>query len=114
MSQFIASRTVASVDWQQHFTALADAIERLQEGSETTLSSFAGEQSDFIRFNLGRVRQIGSVSQGKLTLRLIDGARQAYSTLTICGDLQQDLDDVARRSPPCAKVCVVRRMTRIC
>ena len=98
MSQFIASRAAASVDWQQHFTALADAIERLQQGSETTLSSFAGEQSDFIRFNLGRVRQIGSVSQGKLTLRLIDGARQAYSTLTICGDLQQDLDDVGARA----------------
>ena len=35
----------------------------------------------------GKVRQIGQVSQGKLTLRLIDGARQAYSTLTVCGDL---------------------------
>ncbi len=90
MSQFMSSRSGVSVDWQQHFTSLADAIERLQQGAETTLSSFAGEQSDFIRFNSGKVRQIGSVSQGKLTLRLIDGARQAYSTLTVCGDLQQD------------------------
>jgi len=90
----MSSRSATSIDWQQHFTSLADAIERLQQGAETTLSSFAGEQSDFIRFNSGKVRQIGSVSQGKLTLRLIDGARQAYSTLTVCGDLQQDLDDV--------------------
>ena len=95
MSQFMSSRSATSIDWQQHFTSLADAIERLQQGAETTLSSFAGEQSDFIRFNSGKVRQIGSVSQGKLTLRLIDGARQAYSTLTVCGDLQQDLDDVS-------------------
>lgn len=95
MSQFISSRTATSVDWQRHFTALADAIGRLQQGGETTLSSFAGEQSDFIRFNSGKVRQTGSVSQGKLTLRLIDGARQAYSTLTVCGDLQQDLDEVS-------------------
>ncbi|MGF6569649.1 Predicted Zn-dependent protease or its inactivated homolog [Paraburkholderia fungorum] len=95
MSQLISSRAAASVDWQSYFNSLADAIERLQQSGETTLSSFAGEQSDFIRFNAGKVRQTGSVSQGKLTLRLIDGARQAYSTLTVCGDLQQDLDDVS-------------------
>ncbi|MFM0335986.1 TldD/PmbA family protein [Paraburkholderia fungorum] len=95
MSQFMSSRAGASLDWQRHFTSLADAIERSQQGAETTLSSFAGEQSDFIRFNAGKVRQIGSVSQGKLTLRLIDGARQAYSTLTVCGDLQQDLEEVS-------------------
>ena len=94
MNQFMSSRDDVRVNWQQHFTLLADAIERLQQGAEITLSSFAGEQSDFIRFNAGKVRQIGSVSQGKLTLRLIDGARQAYSTLTVCGDLQQDLADV--------------------
>ncbi|MFP3758051.1 TldD/PmbA family protein, partial [Cupriavidus sp. SIMBA_020] len=46
-------------------------------------------------FNGGKVRQTGSVSQGKLTLRLIDGARQAYSTLTVCGDPQQDLDEIS-------------------
>ena len=40
------------------------------------------------------MRQIGNVSQGKLTLRLIDGARQAYSTLTVCGDADADLQDV--------------------
>ncbi|MEQ5839105.1 metallopeptidase TldD-related protein [Paraburkholderia acidicola] len=81
-------------DWQAHFTRLADEIEGLQQGAETTLSSFVAEQSDFVRFNAGKVRQIGSVSQGKLTLRLIDGARQAYSTFTVCGDVQQDLDTI--------------------
>jgi predicted Zn-dependent protease len=95
MSQFIPSRTTTPVDWQSYFNALTDAIARLQQGSEITLSTFAGEQSDFVRFNAGKVRQTGSVSQGKLTLRLIDGARQAYSTLTVSGDLQHDLDDVS-------------------
>ncbi|WP_144143544.1 TldD/PmbA family protein [Paraburkholderia sp. BCC1884] len=94
MSQFISSRAANPVDWQRHFMSLAEAIEAQRQGAETTLSSFAGEQSDFIRFNAGKVRQTGSVSQGKLTLRLIDGARQAYSTLTVCGDLRQDIDDV--------------------
>ncbi|WGS51190.1 metallopeptidase TldD-related protein [Paraburkholderia sp. D15] len=88
------SEPIKAVAWQAHFTALADALDELQREGETTLASFAGEQSDFIRFNAGKVRQTGSVSQGKLTLRLIDGARQAYSTLTVCGDLHQDLDDV--------------------
>ncbi|WP_027800557.1 metallopeptidase TldD-related protein [Paraburkholderia dilworthii] len=95
MSHFMSSRVTHAVDWQRHFTSLADAIERLQQGGETTLSSFAGEQSDFVRFNAGKVRQSGTVSQGKLTLRLIDGARQAYSTLTVCGDLQHDIDEVS-------------------
>src|SRR3954471_3890894 len=95
MNHFMSTRAGQLVDWQGHFTSLADAIERLQQGGETTLSSFAGEQSDFIRFNAGKVRQSGTVSQGKLTLRLIDGARQAYSTLTVCGDLQQDIDEVS-------------------
>ncbi|TCK33545.1 putative Zn-dependent protease [Paraburkholderia sp. BL8N3] len=81
-------------DWHAHFTQLADEIERSQQGEETTLSSFIAEQSEFIRFNAGEVRQIGSVSQGKLMLRLIDGARQAYSTFTVCGEVQQDLDAI--------------------
>lgn len=84
-----------SVDWQRHFTLLADEIDRLQQAGETTLTSFSAEQSEFIRFNGGKVRQIGQVSQGKLTLRLIDGARQAYSTVTVCGDAVTDLRDLA-------------------
>ncbi|XUW87235.1 metallopeptidase TldD-related protein [Burkholderia sp. M6-3] len=94
MSDFMSPRAAHAVNWQQHFTSLADAIEHLQQRGETTLSSFAGEQSDFVRFNAGKVRQSGTVSQGKLTLRLIDGARQAYSTLTVCGELERDIDEV--------------------
>lgn len=85
-----------SPDWQGHFTRLAEAIERLRQGSEITLTSFSAEQSEFIRFNEGKVRQIGSVSQGRLTLRLIDGARQAYSTLTVGGDAASDLREVTQ------------------
>ncbi len=58
-------------------------------------SSLAAEQSDFIRFNGGKVRQIGNVSQGKLTLRLIDGERQAYSTLTVSCEPAADFGRVA-------------------
>jgi len=87
---------MANFDWKRHFGALAEGIERLREGSEVTLLSLTAEHSEFIRFNQGKVRQIGSVSQGKLTLRLIDGARQAYSTMTMGGQLEADLDDAAQ------------------
>ncbi|SIT50419.1 putative Zn-dependent protease-like protein [Paraburkholderia piptadeniae] len=73
-----------------YFMSLARAIEQRLAVGEIALTSFAAEQSDFIRFNAGRVRQTGRVSQGRLTLRLIDGQRQAYSTLTICGDIGAD------------------------
>ncbi|QBR00061.1 TldD/PmbA family protein [Paraburkholderia pallida] len=85
----------ASVDWHTHFMMLAGEIDALLVEGETALTSFAGEQSDFIRFNGGKVRQTGQVSQGRLTLRLIDGARQAYSTLDICGNAGQDLREVS-------------------
>jgi len=91
MSDSLSLQGAAAVDWQRHFRLLADAVDRLLRGAEIALTSFSAEQSDFIRFNAGKVRQIGSVSQGKLTLRLIDGARQAYSTLTVCGDADADL-----------------------
>jgi predicted Zn-dependent protease len=94
MSEPMVLQGAASLDWHRHFLLLADAVERAQRGAEITLTSFSAEQSDFIRFNAAKVRQIGQVSQGKLTLRLIDGARQAYSTLTVCGDADADLQEV--------------------
>lgn len=94
MGEPMVLQSAATLDWHRHFRSLADAVERAQGHTEITLMSFSAEQSDFIRFNGGKVRQIGQVSQGKLTLRLIDGARQAYSTLTVCGDADADLQEV--------------------
>ena len=87
---------MATFDWQRHFGALAQEVERLREGSEVTLLSLSAENSEFIRFNQAKVRQIGTVSQGKLTLRLIDGARQAYSTMTVGGQLEADLQEASQ------------------
>jgi predicted Zn-dependent protease len=87
---------MARFDWQAHFGALAQGVERLRGGSEITLLALSAENSDFIRFNQGKVRQIGTVSQGKLTLRLIDGTRQAYSTMTVGGQVEADLQEVSQ------------------
>ncbi|MEM5370044.1 metallopeptidase TldD-related protein [Paraburkholderia azotifigens] len=78
-----------------HFIALASEIEQRLAAHEIALSSFAAEQSDFIRFNEGQVRQTGCVSQASLTLRLIDGQRQAYATLTATGDMSADAETIA-------------------
>ncbi|GAB2902467.1 metallopeptidase TldD-related protein [Paraburkholderia jirisanensis] len=84
-----------AIDRHAHLTMLAEAIERMCRRGETILSVFAGEQSDFIRFNAGKVRQIGQVVQGRLTLRLVHGARQAYSTIDLSGDAHADVSDVS-------------------
>ena len=87
---------MATFDWQRHFGALAQGVEQLRKSSEVTLLSLSAENSEFIRFNQGKVRQIGTVSQGKLTLRLIDGMRQAYSTMTVGGQLDADLEEASQ------------------
>jgi len=85
-----------SIDWDRHFTVLADEIVRLREPGEEILCSLSAEQSDFIRFNSAKVRQIGAVQQGRLTVRLISGERHAYATLTLTGSTEPDLAEVAR------------------
>lgn len=85
----------AGIDWHAYFARLADDAQRLAAPAETVLLGFSGETSDFIRFNGGRIRQTGRVTQGRLSVRLIDGARQAHSALTVCGDPAADLRELA-------------------
>jgi predicted Zn-dependent protease len=86
----------ATIEWDRHFAALADEIIDKRQAGEEILCSLCAEQSDFIRFNAAKVRQIGSVQQGYLTLRLISGERSAYSTLTVSGSMAQDLAEVGQ------------------
>ena len=95
MAEKLFARGVAGIDPHARFALLADAIERMCRPGETVLSVFSGEQSDFTRFNAGKVRQNGRVEQARLTLRLIDGSRQAYSALDLGGDAHADLSDVS-------------------
>jgi len=75
---------------QTYFTSIAQTVEQQLSNGEIMLTSFAAEESDFIRFNAGKVRQTGRVSQVVLTIRLIDGKRQAYASFTLSGDLHAD------------------------
>jgi predicted Zn-dependent protease len=70
-------------------------LDRSLAPGETYTACFAAEDTDFIRFNNGRIRQPGSVSQAYLSLDLIDGRRHATGSLTLCGDPAVDHARVA-------------------
>ncbi|MFN8644704.1 MAG: metallopeptidase TldD-related protein, partial [Candidatus Binatia bacterium] len=55
-----------------------------------------GEQSDFVRFNGGCVRQAGTVTQRTLTLDLVEGRRHAAGSLALSGDPADDRARLAR------------------
>jgi predicted Zn-dependent protease len=70
------------------FFELAGRLARGLRAGEVLLCGFAGERSDFVRFNRGRVRQAGSVEQRALSLRLVHGRRQASASLDIAGSAE--------------------------
>ncbi len=59
-------------------------------GDERLLIGFMGEDTDFVRFNQGRVRQAGRVQQQELSLRLVDGGRHAGVDRNLTGDRAED------------------------
>jgi predicted Zn-dependent protease len=75
---------------QNEFATIVDAITPLLRGDEIYTASFSGEQSDFVRFNGGAVRQAGAVTQRSLTVDLIEGRRHASGSLTLTGELESD------------------------
>lgn len=81
---------------QTEFATLVDAIGPLLRGDELYTCNFAGERSDFVRFNRGAVRQAGSVVQRTLTLDLIAGRRHAAGSLTLSGEPAADRARLAR------------------
>lgn len=70
---------------KQAFFELSDRLGRELRKDEILLCNFAGERSDFVRFNQGKVRQAGSVEQRVVSLRLVRGGRQASASLAIAG-----------------------------
>jgi predicted Zn-dependent protease len=68
------------------FFALADRAGDGLKGQEFLLANFAGEESDFVRFNCARVRQAMTIQQAYLTLTLIDGSRYASVRIALAAD----------------------------
>ncbi|MEQ1601015.1 MAG: TldE/PmbA family protein [Methylophilaceae bacterium] len=73
-----------------YFYALADALQHQLKNDEQFTCWLAAEDSDFVRFNRGAIRQPGHVHQIYLSLKLINGLRHANSSTTLSGHLQTD------------------------
>jgi predicted Zn-dependent protease len=68
------------------FHSLADATCAMARAGEVVLLSISAEQSDFVRFNRGKVRQPGSVKQHTVQVRVVAAGRQCVSTIELQGD----------------------------
>ena len=83
------------VDAENYFADLAKGLPKFLAADEHFMCSYSAEQSDFVRFNHARIRQAGHVDQAYLSLRLVheqaEGQRQAAISLTLSGDLANDL-----------------------
>lgn len=93
---------------REELEAAARRLTARLRGGEEFRASFRGEESDFVRFNRGRVRQAGTVAQRELTVELVRGRRHAAVRLTLSGDADLDgprLDAaLARLRETCAEV----------
>ena len=76
---------------QDRFQTLADHIESCLQGDEVFTATYSAEDSDFVRFNKGKVRQAGNVLQQELGLDLIDGTRHVGAEVSLSGD--RTIDD---------------------
>jgi predicted Zn-dependent protease len=81
---------------ESYFHDVAAILTSLVRGQEIHLSSFYGEDSDFVRMNQGRVRQAGAVAMRSLTVDLIRGRRHASGSVSLSGDLELDRMRIAR------------------
>jgi len=75
----------------ERFYSFFDALTSDLSGAELLTAHLKSEQSNFIRFNHGRVRQPGSVTQMDCTVRLVNGKRQAQMQVSLTGDVNADI-----------------------
>ncbi|SMF16504.1 metallopeptidase TldD-related protein [Pseudobacteriovorax antillogorgiicola] len=77
---------------QEYFQELKKyLIEKLKPQEEFSCY-LSGEESDFCRFNHGKIRQPGIVKQNYLTLRLIKGKKQCEQQVGLSGLRNNDLE----------------------
>lgn len=81
---------------QTYFDELVSWTTSHLRGSEVLTASLAAEDSDFVRFNRGNVRQAGSVRQRELSIDLIDGDVHAEGFVQLAQDPDVDRARVGR------------------
>ncbi len=75
---------------QDYFNELTEILQNQIKGNEHFICWFSAEDSDFVRFNRGSIRQPGHVRQIYLNLRLINGLRHAKCSTSLGGNLNAD------------------------
>ncbi len=75
---------------RDYFEKLAEFLDTLLRPGEVYTCYLLGEDSDFVRFNRGRIRQAGHVQQRELRLDLIEGKRHAAGDVNLSENLDQD------------------------
>jgi hypothetical protein len=75
---------------QAYFYQLADFLQQQINAQERFKCSFEAENTDFVRFNHGLIRQPGHVRQMFLSLNWIDGERHAGSSIGLSGHWETD------------------------
>jgi predicted Zn-dependent protease len=78
------------------FNRTCDLLFRELLPGEALALDFAGESSDFLRFNQGKVRQIGHVQQGAMQLKYFRDGRTISSGFEITGDEAGDVELAAQ------------------
>ena len=75
---------------ESYFHDVAALVTRSLRADEVHLANFYGEDSDFVRFNGGKIRQAGAVEMRSLSIDLIRGRRHAAGSTSLGGDLDAD------------------------
>lgn len=75
---------------RDEFGSLAKDLIGKLEKDEVLLCGLKGEDSDYVRFNHGKVRQAGSVTQRAFSAHLVRGQRHAEATISLTGDASAD------------------------
>jgi predicted Zn-dependent protease len=92
---------------ESYFHDVINGLASLLRADEVYLANFHGEQSDFVRFNHGRVRQAGTVETRSLSVDLVRGRRHAAGHTTLGGDPETDGARVARLVESLRERCAV-------
>jgi predicted Zn-dependent protease len=81
---------------QDYFYELTEFLQNQIKGNEHFTCWFSAEDSDFVRFNRGAIRQPGHLRQIYLNLQLINGLRHAKCSTSLEGNLDTDHEVIGR------------------
>ncbi len=77
-------------DMQRSFVEVVDHAQNRLSAQEHFIATLAGEETDFVRMNHGRVRQAGHVRQAMLGFRFLRENRSVDGTLSLSGNMEDD------------------------